>query len=243
MTAQLVQHQSSASPDRTVTYSVWIWSTTPAARVTASISSSAQLALTPRYSLCPVVFGTRCSIGSLPANQAFELLVTDHIRATATVGAQLTLTVVVQGAGVSPAQATATVAIGQASQSPSPPVGTTLPPTTFPFIPTTTTITPNGLSSLFPVVTPTASPASPGTTLSSGRERGIAALTSSSLPLDPRLIGGQLAGLAVLAAAVTMVVARLSLRTPQPASSGTASGAGSDEPAKPEPSEPAKAED
>jgi len=38
------------------------------------------------------------------------------------------------------------------------------------------------------------------------------------LPLDPRLIGGQLAGLAVLAAAITMVVARLSLRTPQLAS-------------------------
>ncbi len=42
--------------------------------------------------------------------------------------------------------------------------------------------------------------------------------TASSLPLDPRLVGGQLAGLAVLAAAITMVVARLSLRTPQPAS-------------------------
>jgi hypothetical protein len=42
------------------------------------------------------------------------------------------------------------------------------------------------------------------------------------VPLDPRLIGGQLAGLAVLAAAITMVVARLSLRTPQSAGAGQA---------------------
>jgi len=36
------------------------------------------------------------------------------------------------------------------------------------------------------------------------------------VPLDARLIGGQLAGLAVLAAAVTIAIARLSLRTPKP---------------------------
>jgi len=36
------------------------------------------------------------------------------------------------------------------------------------------------------------------------------------VPLDARLIGGQLAGLAVLAAAVTIAIARLSLRAPKP---------------------------
>jgi hypothetical protein len=62
--------------------------------------------------------------------------------------------------------------------------------------------------------------------------------TASSLPLDPRLIGGQLAGLAVLAAAVTMVMARLSLRTPQRASvppSGPAAAAAP--PPEPSPAE------
>ena len=39
---------------------------------------------------------------------------------------------------------------------------------------------------------------------------------SASFPLDKRLIGGQLIGLAVLAAAVTIAVARLSLRRPRP---------------------------
>jgi hypothetical protein len=35
------------------------------------------------------------------------------------------------------------------------------------------------------------------------------------VPLDARLIGGQLAGLAVLAGAVTIAIARLSLRAPK----------------------------
>jgi hypothetical protein len=40
---------------------------------------------------------------------------------------------------------------------------------------------------------------------------------SAGLPLDVRLIGGQVIGLAVLAAAITIAVARLSLRKqPQP---------------------------
>jgi len=55
---------------------------------------------------------------------------------------------------------------------------------------------------------------------------------SSTLPLDPRLIGGQLAGLAILAAAITMVVARLSLRTPQTANPGAAAPSAKAESAK-----------
>jgi hypothetical protein len=42
-----------------------------------------------------------------------------------------------------------------------------------------------------------------------------AADAAATVPLDARLIGGQLAGLAVLAGAVTMAIARLSLRTPK----------------------------
>jgi len=46
---------------------------------------------------------------------------------------------------------------------------------------------------------------------------------SAGLPLDVRLIGGQAIGLAILAAAVTIAVARLSLRR-QPARHGDDSG-------------------
>jgi hypothetical protein len=61
----------------------------------------------------------------------------------------------------------------------------------------------------FPQVLPTASP-SPHALPPA---RAIpAADVSAGLPLNVRLIGGQLVGLAVLAAAITLAVARLSLR-------------------------------
>jgi hypothetical protein len=65
------------------------------------------------------------------------------------------------------------------------------------------------------VVTPSPTPSSSSSPPRQGRATTITP-TASTLPLDPRLVGGQLAGLAVLAAAITMVVARLSLRTPHP---------------------------
>jgi hypothetical protein len=43
-----------------------------------------------------------------------------------------------------------------------------------------------------------------------------AADAAATVPLDARLIGGQLAGLAVLFGAVTIAIARLSLRAPEP---------------------------
>jgi hypothetical protein len=47
------------------------------------------------------------------------------------------------------------------------------------------------------------------------------------VPVDARLIGGQLAGLAVLAAAVTIAIARLSLRTSKPQDNASANSASS----------------
>ena len=44
-----------------------------------------------------------------------------------------------------------------------------------------------------------------------------AADAAATVPLDSRLIGGQLAGLAVLVGAVVLAIARLSLRAPKPA--------------------------
>ena len=147
-------------------------------------------------------------------------MITDKVRAAATIGAAITLTVNVDAASLSPAEAAVTTVVSQRSHSP---VGNSvppLPPTTLLPIPDAT-ITPPSLGGLFPTVTPLASPAAKQKHQQSRKADRIAQ-TSSALPLDPRLIGGQLAGLAVLAAAITMVVARLSLRTAQPANPGPA---------------------
>jgi hypothetical protein len=218
VTAQVVQHESDTSPGGTVTVSVWVWSTAPARHVRATVASSAHAVLTPRFTLCPVNHRTTCSIGTLPANQAFELMVTGQVRPTARTGRPIALAVTVSARGLSPAEAAVAAVVGQGIQPPSTPPP--LPPTTLAPIPGAT-ITPAGLSGLFPTVTPQPTPSSE----SAHHLRKLARVTqtSSALPLDSRLIGGQLAALAVLAAAITMVVARLSLRTAQaPAGTGAA---------------------
>jgi len=61
----------------------------------------------------------------------------------------------------------------------------------------------------FPQVTPSPDP-TPASTPVKVNE------VSASFPLSTRLVGGQIIGLAVLAAAITIAVARLSLRKPRP---------------------------
>jgi len=216
--AQLAQHSSDTSPGGKVSYTIWVWSTVAARHVTATATSSTHAMLAPRFTLCPASHGTKCSIGALPANQAFELMVTDRVRPAAAIGRPITLAVTVAARSLSPAEAAVTTVVGQAGQgSSSPPSNPPpLPPPTFVPIPGAT-ITPGSLTGLFPTVTPSPSPSGKGA--HTGKLAGITQ-TSSALPLDPRLIGGQLAGLAVLAAAITMVVARLSLRTAQTSGAG-----------------------
>jgi hypothetical protein len=234
VTTQLVRRDSQIRPGGIVTYSVWVWSTIPADRITASVSSSGKSVLKPKYALCPAIHDASCSIGSLPAYQAYELVITDQIGRDAAVGEQIGLTVDAQGVAhppataLSPAVASISTLVGQASSSPSPidtgtaGDGSGLPPGTIPGLPGTT-ITPSGLASLFPVVTPSPTPAS-SSPAPTKHKVTRATSTASSLPIDPRLIGGQLAGLAVLVAAITMVVARLSLRTPQLAGAAAVGG-------------------
>jgi hypothetical protein len=219
VTGQFVPRNSDTKRGGTITYALWVWSTVRASKVTVQAASSAGTMRLPKFTLCPSAHGTRCKIATLPANQAFELKLTDQVRRTAKVGAPMTLTVSVQAASLSPAEATVTTVVTRHHHSPS---GGSFPPLP-PLPPTTTlspfpgsTITPPSLGGLFPTVTPSASAQNARKQADSDQATRIQQ-ASSALPLDPRLIGGQLAGLAVLAAAITMVVARLSLRTPQPA--------------------------
>src|SRR5215472_9790897 len=232
--AQIIRHESSAAPGGKVTVSVWVWSTKPAQGVTATVASQGRHIRAPRFTVCPTARRTTCSIGSLPANQAIYLVVRDKIGTLARTGEQLTLTVTVQAADMSPAQASIATLVGMPITPTSTPSATTvppfLPPLAYPTVPGTA-VTPNNLSGLFPVVTPSPSPSGSAGAAAGRKPTGITS-ASSSLPLDPRLIGGQLAGLAVLAAAIAMAVVRLSLRT-----AGTQGAASAPAPAAPAPAD------
>jgi hypothetical protein len=203
----------------------------PATQLAVTAATTAPAMRPPQFTLCPAAHGTTCKIGSLPAYRARNLVVTDKVRTTAVTGATINLTVRAGAASLSPASASILTSVSQSGQSPVTGGTTpTLPPVSLAPIPNTT-ISPSALSGLFPVVTPSPS----ASNLDAKRARRLAGVTetSSALPLDPRLIGGQLAGLAVLAAAIMMVVARLSLRTPQvssPGSSAPQANPGGDEP-------------
>ncbi len=198
-------------PGGELTYSIWVWSTLATQRMTVQARSTGKGAWPPRFTLCPAARHRVCSVGPLGAGQAVELLVRVHVGLPATAGEQITLIVTVQAPDLSPAQASVAVLVGQAMPSPTPPAtGSGLPPISYPPLPGTT-VPPSNLSTLFPVVTPSAS------ARHARRQRAVSvAPASSTLPLDPRLIGGQLAGLAILAAAIAMAVARVSLRPAAP---------------------------
>jgi hypothetical protein len=87
-----------------------------------------------------------------------------------------------------------------------------------------TGVSPADASGLFPTVgaSPTPSTGTPSSPAAKPRPLLRAADASATVPLDDRLIGGQLAGLAVLAGAVAMAIARLSLRTPKPQDNASA---------------------
>lgn len=191
-----------------------IWSTTAATRVAARAAVTTRTLTRPRFGRCPAVRETTCAIGTLRTGHAARLTITDHLRRSAAPSAQFTLTITVSASGLSPADASVTAVVDRPTPSPTPstpvPTVTPLPP-----LPQSSSVTPGNLSSLFPVVTPGPTRSSGPPPLASGSRRIARYVpTASATPIDPRLIGGQLAALAILAVAVTMAVARLSLRKP-----------------------------
>jgi hypothetical protein len=124
--------------------------------------------------------------------------------------------------------------------------GGQLSPGELPFIDGTGT-TPSDVSGLFPTVQTTPPPGSSGLG-SPVKPRAVphVADVSATVPMDARLIGGQIAGLAVLAGAVAIAIARLSLRTAKPQTAGGAipgNGAPSNSPADPAPAGAVATED
>jgi hypothetical protein len=218
-----VQATSAASQVRAghkATFVVWVWSAKEAsygASVRASIGTAKDVDA-PGFMICPVPDGTTCRVGNLPVGQVDELETAVDVQSKAALGEQVTLTAAASAKGSLSDSGSATdVVVLTPTVSPTLP-GVTLPPTSLPPIPGTAT-SPSNPAGLFPTVPPSTSPSTstpgfPRVRPHSGAHPAVAA-ASATVPVDARLIGGQLAGLAVLAGAIAIAVVRLSLRRPR----------------------------
>jgi hypothetical protein len=211
---------SQVRPGAEANFAVWIWSARAesyAVSVNAQVSQ-AQYVGTPHFSICPVVSGRICEIGNLPTGQADELEVGVKIGHKAALGEQVQLSAKASAKHSKAFTGSATdVVVALPSAPTSSPVTVTLPPASLPAL-GGTGVSPSNPDGLFPTIAPASSPTpSSSLTLPSVRPGAHHTLrvtdASATVPLDSRMIGGQLAGLAVLAGAVALAIARLSLRT------------------------------
>ena len=216
-------------PGQTATYIVWVWTTgADAKNVTVDLStgdSKIRRTSAPSFSVCPAASGTRCTLGTLPQDQADELQARISVWKIAGTGKNLTLTATASAKDAKPFKADGDVAVVAAPAPSTPPPsdpppgagGLPPPPALPPLPPDPAPIAgASNPAGLFPTVTPT-----PASTAASGpaaahRTEVRATSAGSTLPLNSRLIGGQLAGLVILAAAIAIAVARLSFRPQRP---------------------------
>jgi len=226
MTMQTLNNRSAVDPRTQIGYAIWVWldgSTSGTAKITLSAKPSS---VSPTFSVCVPAGKSKCTV-SLSAGQKVEVQAELAAPDRPTKRVILTATATSSEASNS-ATASATVDIKPKNPSPtSSPTpnagdGGTLPPAAG--LPSGTTIPglgvqPSGdLGSAFPQVSPSPVTSASASASQQGHDTKTVDL-SAGLPLDVRLIGGQVIGLAVLAAAVTIAVARLSLRR-QPAKHG-----------------------
>lgn len=214
-------------PGQTATYIVWVWTTgADAKNVTVDLStgdSKIRRTSAPSFSVCPDASGTRCTLGTLPRNQADELQARISVWKIASTGKNLTLTATASAKDAKPFKANGDVAVVAAPtpppSDPPPGDGGLPPPPSLPVLPPAPApLTGSGSSDpagLFPTVTP--SPSSAAESAHAGHRTKVRATSAgNTLPLNTRLIGGQLAGLVILAAAIAIAVARLSFRPQRP---------------------------
>jgi hypothetical protein len=223
---------SSVQPGGTASYAIFVWSTgaeSLGTTVTVSVGNAANVEA-PKFSVCPQHNGAVCTMGDLPTSQSNEIVAGARVRDAASAGENITLTATAKASGATSFNASATISVvasssGSGSGSTTPPAdpGSSLPGTSLPPLPSGAFTSPTDPSGLFPTVSPSSS--SP-TAASSGQatkdpKQPDATAASATLPLNSRLIGGQLAGLVLLAAAIAIAIARLSLRAPRPHDGGS----------------------
>jgi hypothetical protein len=222
---------------------VWVWSTGPynsGVSVTADVTAASYLG-SPSFTICPSSSGSTCTIGvSLDTGTAYEFLAQVPVTSEAPTGTDIALTATASGTetatGITdtsdPSSATDTVVAPTAATSSTSTNNTAsgtspqeVPPLiSLPPIPGTG-VTATNPSVLFPTVSPSQASDSLGLPPTQSRHVthvGHATQTAYAVPVDPRLLGAQIVGLAALVGAVTIAIVRLSLRKPQLAPSSPA---------------------
>jgi hypothetical protein len=191
--------------------------------------STATAIHSPSYVVCPRVKGDACELGRLPVGQLDELQVAVKVGPKAAVGGHVQLISKATGRDADAFTGSASDLVVAAKTS-IPGSTITIPtPGKLPAI-SGTGVTPTDPSGLFPTITatpaPTSTPSTVGLPAVKPQKVVRAVEDAATVPLDAKLIGGQLAGLAVLAGAVVIAIARLSLRTRQPQLQGAQAQSG-----------------
>jgi hypothetical protein len=224
---QSLSGSAKVAPGHTAGFVVWVWSAggaSDAVTVTAKVATAKNIGA-PKFTVCPSAKGAICTLGTLPAGQADELQAVSAVEPKATSTEHVTLTATAAGKNALSDGATGSLAVSVTSSSPPASGGgglpVAIPPVSLQPLPGLPEApgTVGNPAGLFPTVAPIPSSGSPTIGFPPARKpaaRSRAETASSIVPLDPRLIGGQLAGLAVLAGAVAIAIARLSLRRPRP---------------------------
>ena len=231
-------------PGGKASYAIWVWPAGGAASgVTVTITGKvASNSVAPKFTVCPTASGRTCQAGGIAKGTSDELQATIAVPSGTAAGKQavLTATAKASDATAPPAAdgAAKITAKPSASHSPSPSptptptntgtgIGATLPAGILPTVPsgtsplaslgqlpgpTTSAGSPGGL---FPTVSPQPSASPYSAVLPSARDVRVTD-AAATFPFSTRLIGGELVGLAVLAAALALAIVRFSLRRPRP---------------------------
>jgi hypothetical protein len=243
---QPIATKSGVQPGGTASYAVWVWSAGGAAttvQVTISAKAAGKT-VTPKFTVCPSVSGLTCNAGGIAQGAFDELQASVGVPTSSAAGSQVILFATAKAAANAtsppPASGTVTVAAkpstspsrtpsGSGSSGTTPPalgIGGTLPGGILPTLsggvnPATSLLLPgpqspsNSLGNLFPTVSPDPTPSPYSAILPSAHNVRVAD-AAATFPFSSRLIGSELVGLAVLAAALALAIVRFSLRRPRP---------------------------
>lgn len=241
LAVQAITAKPGVHPGGTARYAIWVWPAGGAAGgVTVTLSGKVGgKDVTPEFTVCPAPSGRTCTAGRIAGGTLDELAAMITVPGSTAAGNQAVLTATARASdATAPPAAGAAIRITAkpsathpASPAPVPAseaagagLGANLPaglPPTLPGAPAASLlelpgpITSAGSpGSLFPVVSPQQS-ASPDSAVLPGAWGIRAADVAAAFPFGTRLIGGELGGLAVLAAALALGIVRFSLRRPR----------------------------